>query len=75
MIVTDSLMGRLIGRILLIPVIASISYEILKIGEKFSKYKIIRILNVPGLWIQKITTKEPTKYHIDIAIRALKEVI
>ena len=72
---TESLIGRLIGRIVLIPVIASISYELLKIGEKFKDNKLIKLLNVPGLWIQRITTKKPSDKQIEVAIRALKEVI
>lgn len=62
-------------RIILLPVIAGISYEILKFADKQKKSRFISIVNKPGLWIQKITTKEPTKKQIEVAIHSLKKVI
>lgn len=62
-------------RILLIPVIIGISYEILKLADKFKDNWFFRFINKPGLWIQKITTKEPTKSQIEVAIDSLKKVI
>lgn len=60
-------------RILLLPVIASISYEILKMNAKYNNL-ITKILTKPGLLIQKITTKEPDNKQIEVAIKALKAV-
>jgi len=68
----DSWYSRLILRILLIPVIASVSYEIIKLGDK---YKYFSFLSYPGILMQKITTKEPTTEQIEVAIAALKAVI
>tara|TARA_Y100000310_G_C20686733_1_gene819485 strand:- start:2286 stop:3125 length:840 start_codon:yes stop_codon:yes gene_type:complete len=62
-------------RILLIPVIAGISYEILKLAAKFKNNPLLNLINIPGLWIQKITTKEPTDKQIEVAIHSLKKVI
>ena len=62
-------------RILFIPVIAGISYEILKLTAKFPKNIIVRILAKPGLLMQRITTKEPNKKQIEVAIKALKSVL
>lgn len=62
-------------RVLLIPVIIGISYEILKLADKFKDNKIFSIINKPGLWIQKITTKEPNKSQLEVAIHSLKKVI
>ena len=66
---------RIISRIVLIPVIAGISYELIKLAGKFSKYKIINVLFYPGLLLQKITTREPDSQQIEVAISSLKKVI
>jgi uncharacterized protein YqhQ len=69
--------GKLINivlRILLIPIIAGISYELLKIGGK-KKRKITDIINAPGLGLQLLTTKEPDKDQIEVAIVALKNAL
>jgi uncharacterized protein YqhQ len=61
-------------RILIIPVIAAVSYEILRFGDKFKKFKLISWITLPGIWVQKITTKEPDSKQIEVAIQALKKV-
>jgi len=66
---------RIISRILLLPVIAGISYELIKLAGKFSKYKVVNILFYPGLLLQKITTKEPDNDQIEVAISSFKKVI
>lgn len=60
-------------RILLIPVIAGISYEFIRKAGS-SDNKIINVLSMPGLWMQKITTKEPTEDMIEVAIEAVEAV-
>ncbi len=62
-------------RILLLPIIAGFSYEILKFGSKHQKNPIFRSLTLPGLWIQNITTKKPTKKQLEVGIAALKRAI
>jgi len=62
-------------RLLLIPVVAGISYELLKFGAKHQNNTFFRALIAPGLWFQKITTKEPDKKQIEVAITALQKVI
>lgn len=69
-----SLLFRILSRIILIPVIAGISYEILKLAGK-SESKLIRILIYPGLMLQKLTTREPDDSQLEVAIASLKEVI
>ena len=59
-------------RIILLPVIASISYEILRLGARFS---FLKALILPGLLIQKITTKEPDNKQVQVAIKALKAAV
>jgi len=66
---------RLLYRIILIPVIAGISYELIKLAGKFSKYKIVNIIFYPGLLLQKITTREPDESQMEVAISSLKKVI
>lgn len=64
---------RVLLRILLIPVIAGISYEILKLAGS-SDSRLIRILSAPGLQFQKLTTKEPDEGMIEVAICAVEAV-
>ena len=66
---------RIISRILLIPVIAGISYELIRLAGKFSKYRIVNILFYPGLLLQKITTREPDIDQIEVAISSFKKVM
>jgi uncharacterized protein YqhQ len=66
---------RILSRIALIPVIAVISYEIMKLGAAHINNKIVRILLAPGLLLQTITTREPDDSQIEAAISALNEVI
>lgn len=62
-------------RILLIPIIAGISYEILKISDKYQKNLLFRLITLPGLALQKITTKEPNAKQIEVAVYSLKKLL
>ena len=64
-----------IARIFLVPIIAGFSYEVLKLGAKHQDNPLFRALTLPGLWIQRITTKEPTKKQLEVGIAALKKVL
>ena len=64
---------RIIIRILLIPVIAGISYEIIRWAGR-SNNIIVRILSAPGMWIQRLTTKEPDESMAEVAIKAVEAV-
>ena len=66
---------RILSRIALIPVIAAISYEIMKFGAGHIKNTIVRVLLAPGLMLQAITTREPDDSQLEAAISALNEVI
>ena len=66
---------RILSRIALIPVIAAISYEIMKFGAGHINNKIVRVLLAPGLMLQAITTREPDDSQLEAAISALNEVI
>ncbi|MBL7054642.1 DUF1385 domain-containing protein [Candidatus Woesearchaeota archaeon] len=65
----------LVLRIPLILPVAGISYEILKLSDKFKNNAIFNSLSKPGLWLQKITTKEPDKKQIEVAIEAVKGIL
>jgi len=70
-----SLWIRILSRIALIPVIAVISYEIMKFGASHSRNPVVRVLLAPGLLLQTMTTREPDDSQIEAAISALNEVI
>ena len=65
---------RLGSRLALIPVIASVSYELLKLSDKYRDSPLTQLIIAPGLWFQKLTTKEPSEDMIEVAVKALKEV-
>lgn len=66
---------KFFGRILLMPVIAGIAYESIKLSNKFSKNIIVKSLIAPGLWLQRITTKEPSDLQLEVGLRSLKAVL
>ena len=70
----DSFTGKLLSRIVLLPLVAGISYEIIRYSAKHPN-SLLRIVTLPGLLLQKITTKEPDDTQLEIAIRALKEAL
>jgi len=63
------------SRILLLPVIAGIAYEIIRFAGKHSQNPALRALLAPGLWLQRLTTREPSLDQIEVSIRALREVL
>ena len=65
---------RLSYRILLIPVISAVSYEILRLSDKYKDSRIIKVLVAPGLLLQRFTTRPPDDQMIEVAIKAVKEV-
>jgi len=69
----DNLWLRMLSRVILVPVIAGISYEVLRLAGN-SDNKIINLLSRPGLWLQNLTTKEPDRSMIQVAICAVEAV-
>lgn len=65
---------RLISRIVLIPVIAGLSYEVLK-WAGMSNSRLVKILSLPGIYLQKITTREPDESMLQVAIVAMEAVL
>jgi len=70
----DTLAGKFLSRIVLLPLVAGISYEIIRYSAKHPN-SLLRIVTLPGLLLQKITTKEPDETQLEIAIRALEEAL
>jgi uncharacterized protein YqhQ len=80
-IVVFSLVGRqaipvmIASRVVLIPVIAGISYELLRFGARHRDSRAIRWLFEPGIWVQKITTKQPTDAMLEVAIVSVEQAL
>ena len=69
----DSLFLNFLVRLLLIPVVAGVSYEIIRASAKSTAQWFFSVITRPGLWLQNITTKEPDDSQLEVAIYALKE--
>ena len=71
----DNLIFFVLLRIILVPIIAGISYELLKIGSR-SRFKLVKnLLNGPGMLIQKLTTKEPDESQLEVAIESMEYAV
>ena len=70
----DHILLRLGLRLLLLPVVAGLSYEVIKLAGR-SKSKCMRLVSLPGMWLQKITTREPDDSQLEVAIASLTAVL
>jgi len=70
-----SFLHKLLSRIVLIPAIAGISFEVLKLSAKLKENIVMNFLIQPGLMLQRLTTREPDDSQIEVAIRALQEIL
>jgi len=69
------ILAGVLFRLVAIPVIAGISFELLRLGAKYTQSKVMRVLMAPGLWLQKITTRPPDRSQIEVAIASFNEVL
>src|SRR5581483_9658238 len=69
----DSLMLNLLVRIVLMPLVAGISYEFIRLAGKKEASAFFSFITRPGIWLQNLTTKEPSDDQLEVAIYALKE--
>ncbi|CAN5832333.1 DUF1385 domain-containing protein [soil metagenome] len=69
----DALWLNLVVRIALMPLVAGLSYEIIRYAAKKESSAIFKFMTLPGLWLQNITTQEPDGEQLEVAIKALKE--
>jgi len=80
-ILVFALIGRqdvwlmVLSRVLLLPVIASIGYEVTQFGSRHMKNGFVRVMMTPGLWLQNLTTREPDDRQVEVAIAALESVL
>jgi len=80
-ILVFALIGRqdvwlmVLSRVLLLPVIASLGYEVTQFGARHLKNGFVRAMMAPGLWLQRLTTREPDDRQVEIAIAALESVL
>ncbi len=72
---SPSLLIKIVSRVLLVPVVAGIAYELMRLGAANYRYRIVRWLLAPGLALQGLTTREPDDSMIECAIVALNRVI
>ena len=72
---TPGLAWRIGSRLIAIPLIAGLAFELLRLGAKYHRSLVMRILMAPGLWLQKITTKPPSEDQIEIAIASFNKVL
>lgn len=67
-------MMRVLVRIILVPVIAGISYEVIRLAGNNSNNVLVKIISAPGMWLQTLTTKEPTEDMVEVAIKSVEAV-
>jgi len=65
----------ILSRILLLPVIAGIAYELIRFAGKHQGSRVLMTLLAPGMWLQRLTTRKPTLDQIEVSIHALQEVL
>src|SRR5690242_1429817 len=65
----------IVTRILLLPVIAGLAYELIRFAGKHTGNRVVMTLLAPGLWLQRLTTREPSLDQLEVSIRALREVL
>ncbi len=64
-----------LSRVLLLPVIAGFAYELIRFGSRHPDSSIVQTLLKPGLWLQSLTTREPTLDQVEVSIQALQDVL
>ncbi len=74
-VTAEGFVAKFLSRLILIPVVAGISYEFLKFSAKHQGNFIIKPLTMPGIWLQYITTKRPDDKQIEVAIASLKALV
>ncbi|MFN3284696.1 MAG: DUF1385 domain-containing protein [bacterium] len=66
------LWARVVSRVLLVPLIAGVAYEVIRAG---ARSRWLRPLVAPGIWLQRLTTREPEPHQVEVALRALRAVL
>jgi uncharacterized protein YqhQ len=71
----DNLWERLLLRILLLPLVIGLSYEVLRLTNSVRETPVLRYLGYPGLWLQKLTTKEPDDSQVEVSIASFERML
>jgi uncharacterized protein YqhQ len=80
-ILVFSLLGRpplmwlIASRIIALPLIAGLAYEVIRLAARYERFALVRAVLAPGLWLQRLTTREPTLDQVAVSIRALERVL
>jgi uncharacterized protein YqhQ len=69
----DSLLYNMLVRLALMPVVAGLSYEVIRLSARKEGGLFFKLITLPGVWLQNITTKEPDDKQLEVALEALKE--
>jgi uncharacterized protein YqhQ len=72
---TDPLWLRIVNRLALIPVVLGVSFEVLQFTNKWRDIPLLRWLGYPGLWLQRLTTKEPDDDQVEVAIASFQQLL
>jgi uncharacterized protein YqhQ len=72
---TPPLWQRILSRVALVPVIAAVSYEVIRLMAAFQGNRLMRAVFRPNLWLQSLTTREPDDGQVEVAIYALREAL
>jgi uncharacterized protein YqhQ len=70
-----SFVEKFLSRIVLVPLVAGCSYEFIRFSSKKINNPFVRLMTAPGLWLQRLTAREPSRDQIEVAIEALREVL
>ena len=70
-----SLPWLIVSRVIALPVIAGLAYEVIRLAGRYGKNPVVRAVLAPGLWLQRLTTREPSLEQVAVSIRALQRVL
>lgn len=70
-----SFVEKFLSRIILVPFVAGCSYEFIRFSSKKINSPFVRLMTAPGLWLQRLTAREPSRDQIEVAVEALREVL
>jgi uncharacterized protein YqhQ len=71
----DSMLERLVQRLYLLPLVIGVSFEVLRFTNALREIPVLRYAGYPGLWLQKLTTKEPTDDQVEVSIASFKRML
>ncbi|MBO1004285.1 DUF1385 domain-containing protein [Pseudogracilibacillus auburnensis] len=74
-VATDPLWWRIVNRIILIPIVIGLSFEVLQLTNLVRNVPILKVLGYPGLWLQLLTTKEPDDDQVEVALHSFQKVL